>query len=731
MEADLQAQVAFYLTGRKPAEGLDAIEGLALRPALLAPYRDLTSLRYDFPVVLLEGSAGAFVESLTALVDRALDQLAAGGDGSDRLKQHAWRLEREIRLLLSEGAKGTLSSLWGQAATRLASRGGESLADSLSRVRAATKAEGQVLDCEDAMPAALFGHAWGRIQAAKAARLRDDCSRLVLKLMDILNADLAHSEAGLSPQSLKASIGAPQAEAFDFHAMSSILARTSRRSLSNKRRERIRTLIAALKNQRFSPGSGEKNGAPEPYSFVFHSCAGALKAFSERLPETVKLARALAIAELESKGEYSEARHDALFEAFGQSGLQPEDMSPFPDYLVCLDAGRMDAAEDARVMEIFSSGLPMKVLLQTDDLLETPALGGRLAVGLRSARLASMALGLNQVYVLQSSASHLLQCRDRVERGLSYAGPALFSVYSGGTASSGEIPPYLNAAAAMESRVFPAYTYDPSAGADWASRLQVTENPQAGSAWPLQSVSYEDEEHQRHSEEVPFTLIDFVACDRRFARHFARVPRAKWNGTLITVRDCLEREPGGLPDKVPYLPMVDRDNLLQKVIVDEQLIREVRRRADAWRSLQELGGIRNSHAERMLALEKSAWEEKQRATGADKTESKAPAQAVAAVAPAPAATPAAAQAEPQPVADEPYIETPRCTTCEECVQINNKLFAYDGNKQAYIKDLAAGTYRQLVEAAESCQVSIIHPGKPRDSGELGLDELLKRAEPFL
>ena len=40
------------------------------------------------------------------------------------------------------------------------------------------------------------------------------------------------------------------------------------------------------------------------------------------------------------------------------------------------------------------------------------------------------------------------------------------------------------------------------------------------------------------------------------------------------------------------------------------------------------------------------------------------------------------------------------------------MFLYNENKQAYIGDLKAGTYRQLVEAAESCQVSIIHPGKP-------------------
>jgi hypothetical protein len=59
------------------------------------------------------------------------------------------------------------------------------------------------------------------------------------------------------------------------------------------------------------------------------------------------------------------------------------------------------------------------------------------------------------------------------------------------------------------------------------------------------------------------------------------------------------------------------------------------------------------------------------------------------------------------------------------------LFAYDANKQANIADLSAGTYRELVEAAESCQVSIIHPGKPRNPDEPGLEELLERARPFM
>ena len=59
------------------------------------------------------------------------------------------------------------------------------------------------------------------------------------------------------------------------------------------------------------------------------------------------------------------------------------------------------------------------------------------------------------------------------------------------------------------------------------------------------------------------------------------------------------------------------------------------------------------------------------------------------------------------------------------------MFAYNDNKQAYIKDITAGTYRDLVEAAESCQVAIIHPGKPRNPEEPGLAELIERARPFL
>ena len=66
-------------------------------------------------------------------------------------------------------------------------------------------------------------------------------------------------------------------------------------------------------------------------------------------------------------------------------------------------------------------------------------------------------------------------------------------------------------------------------------------------------------------------------------------------------------------DSLPSLLMVDPDDRLHKVIVTEKIIREARRCLSMWNSLQELGGIRNSHAERLLARERSAWEESAKA----------------------------------------------------------------------------------------------------------------------
>ncbi|HWI81635.1 hypothetical protein [Ramlibacter sp.] len=732
MQADTQAQVAFFLTGRRPGEFLDAVDGLELRPALFAGYRDLTALRYDFPVVLATGTADASgVESLSGLIDRALAAVAKGPD-ADRLRRHGLRVEQEIRKLLAGGnTGGLLSVVWDLAVSRLTPKLDPAFVDSCKRLRAAIKVDGELADCDAHMPSRVLRHVWQVAQARKSAQLRDKLERLVFKLSDILRADFERSAQGLSPQRLAASIGGAHAAMFDFERMASFLQKVQpRQGMAESRRDRIGALLDVLKKQRFVATSA---GAGKPYEFEFDSCGEALKAWRERQPRLVELAKAIVIAELEIDGEYSPQRHDALFEGFGATGLDPRELDPFPDSLVCLAGGKLSAQEHGRLMEVLGSGWPIKVLLQIDDLHDEagPAEAG-FAAGLRGGQIATQAIGLNDVYVLQSAGSHLFQFRERLQRGVAYRGPALFSVYSGASAGASGLPPYLMAAAAMESRAFPAFSYDPGAGSDWADRFCLAANPQVDHDWPLQPFAYEDAQHQRVAEELPFTLVDFLASDRRYGKHLARVPRERWNGSMIGVDESLAREGRGLPDKIPSVLMVDGGNHLQKVIVDQSLIRQADRCRRLWHSLQELGGVNNSHARKLLAREQKSWE--QRLHEQVQAPSVPPPAAAAAVAPAataPAAAPSVAAEAPARNPDEAFIETERCSSCNECTQLNGKMFAYNENQQAYIKDPDAGTYADLVQAAENCQVAVIHPGQPRNPAEPGLAELLERAKPFL
>ncbi|MCP4092303.1 MAG: pyruvate ferredoxin oxidoreductase [Planctomycetes bacterium] len=111
----------------------------------------------------------------------------------------------------------------------------------------------------------------------------------------------------------------------------------------------------------------------------------------------------------------------------------------------------------------------------------------------------------------------------------------------------------------------------------------------------------------------------------------------------------------------------------------------------------------------------------------------AAAPAAEAPAAAPAAAPVAVAVEEDDDDDtgmDPYIDTERCTSCNECTNLNNRLFVYNDQKLAEIGDPKAGTFQQLVKAAEACPVEIIHPGTPLNPKEKDLAKWIKRAEPF-
>jgi ferredoxin len=184
-------------------------------------------------------------------------------------------------------------------------------------------------------------------------------------------------------------------------------------------------------------------------------------------------------------------------------------------------------------------------------------------------------------------------------------------------------------------------------------------------------------------------------------------------------------------DKVPYVYMLDSEDRVHRLVVRRALVAFARKCLVAWRGLQELSAVSDSHALRLRERELAQSGAEQEPASPAPDESSA-----AGSAPADAAPPQQAKAEPSEQAAEPpdsgqaFVDTDLCTTCDDCTDRNPAMFAYDDAKQAYIKDITAGSYRELVEAAENCPVCIIHPGKPHDPDEPGLEELQKRAAAF-
>jgi hypothetical protein len=725
MATKYQDQVVFHLTGKPTGDSLMPLDP-KLRPALLAAYRDLTRLRYDFPLVLIDDLAQPeYVASLGTLINRVLTELASRGIEGERLRRKVLRLERELRVLLAEGAQGKLSALWSKAADRVDPD--SDTAPVLARVAHALHTDGPLVDCDAALPARLVRQAWRAVHAEKAREFRVLTDHLVRKLSDIQRAAFMRSAAGRQPAALQVAVGTLHAEAFDFDTMSRLVKRGAPQDdLPAARRARIAWALATLRNQRFYSPAGVSTGGTSVLDFEFPDCASAAAAYRERLPQMVEVVKAIAVAELEVAGRYVEADHDAFFERYGADALTAADLAQFPDYLVCIPPDRTDAPENAGLMGLLSAGLPLKVLAIAADLLEDASIGtGQFAFGVRSARLATTAMALGGMFVLQSPSSNLYALRERVRHGMRCREPALFSVFAGTPLDAATLPAYLSAAAAMDARAFPAFSYDTAAGDNWAMRFSLENNRDSPTDWPLESFDFADDDLQRRQAAVAFTFADFALSDRRYARHFAQVPGARWNSAMCPVAEWLALPEHDQAERIPYVWAVDADDRLHRVIVDQKLMQATRRCLQLWHRLQEHAGINDSHATALLARERAAWEARQPA-------GIAPAAAAPVAVASEPSTPAtlALAEEPKRSSDDAWIETARCPSCNECQTINPQMFAYNENKQAFIKDITAGTFRQLVEAAEACQVAIIHPGKPRDPNEPGLAELIERAAPY-
>ena len=336
-----------------------------------------------------------------------------------------------------EGATGSLRALWDTAASRLAGHNDELLQDSLRRLRAALKVDGEVVDCDKTMPFRLLQHAWKVLNDHKArigsARRSTGSSS---KLSDILAAEFVQSDAGPERGAAQGQRGRAAAGGVRLCGAVALCSPRRRRRprCRTARRRRIEGLLSVLKAQRFFPAAGRSEPTTDAVDLTT-SCSTAAPRRSRPiaigLPEMTELAKAMAIAELEIEGSYNAATHDLFFARFGANGLDPRELALFPDYLICV-------AHRTRVSDVLKA-------LSRRPAGEGPGADRRSPGARRCARRASD-FGARQPAAHQHgdrpqqrsmscsrASSNLFQLREQIFRGLAYPGPALFNVFSGAT----------------------------------------------------------------------------------------------------------------------------------------------------------------------------------------------------------------------------------------------------------------------------------------------------------
>jgi pyruvate-ferredoxin/flavodoxin oxidoreductase len=220
----------------------------------------------------------------------------------------------------------------------------------------------------------------------------------------------------------------------------------------------------------------------------------------------------------------------------------------------------------------------------------------------------------------------------------------------------------------------------------------------------------------------------------RFRKQFRTVPRDAWNDNMVPLHEFLTLEADDREGKFPFIWAVNAKNRLIRVIPAAPLVRSCEDRRNFWRMLKSLAGVREQvgtadadqvRAEFAQSLAARLMEMAASGTLLDAAPSISAPIAVPAIA-APGLTNGAATGD----YTAPWIDSAQCTSCDECIGINPKIFAYDENKHAFVKNAKGGPYKDLVRAAEKCTAQVIHPGTPFDPKEKDADKLIKRAAKY-
>ena len=702
-----------------------------LVPACVAAVQQSGGLSAEFPVCISEEDGTPSIRPVAEIIEEAARALVLTSDEAEYQAKVVTRLIREITLAAGQEKEKTLADLWGAAATTMIANPNlpeserEIIRQTLSQLRKQVTTDGRVIGFGPDTPARLLA----LVEEWWLAELKAGLVSEVAELAEVLKNEMDTCGADV------------------------------------KRSNRLTELVNGLNAWKHQV---VLNGKPEEVP-VERSLQTYIR---DKVQERLSFYRTLYMARLEAVQAYREDEHDELFDTFTFDDLSAEDRASFPPVSVKVEADRLGEVSSDAILPLLENGVPIKMLVTVGSYDPACLSGWR-------TQLAERAMAIGRVFVMQTTASRAVSLIQGLQEGLRFAGSALFVVFTGQHVETHGIEPDLYAQLAADSRVYPSFVYDPSAGEDQASRFRLIDNKQPEQKWV--SLHAPDTTGKGGGKDFVLTAAEFLVCDARLSREYVPVPAGFDRSLLVPLDHYLEESEAASASKAPFILMADSKGKEQQVIVSPAIVRAARTVRARWRCLQERGGIHNSHAERAVALTKERLllefeiekEDIQRrhqeeieqmkgamaqqivsniaagllglgTDGVNLSVDFKPAALVQTPA-APVAAPAARPSEPEPPAepapvaeeeeslslDEAYIDTPDCTSCDECINRNDKIFAYNEDGKAYVKDPRGGPYRDLVEAAEKCPAGIIHPGKPLNPDEPDLAELMKRAEPYL
>ncbi len=339
-------------------------------------------------------------------------------------------------------------------------------------------------------------------------------------------------------------------------------------------------------------------------------------------------------------------------------------------------------------------------------------------------------------FVLQSTIANPNHMIEGFIAGLKTRRPALFNLYTPCQPEHGigdEMSAH-QAKLAVESRAYPLFRYDPENGVTPEDCFDLEGNPAIEDDWPAYSLHYLENGREK-TMQLPMTFADFAATEIRFRKHFRVAPPETWNDQMIPLAEFLQLSDDDREGLFPYVWSVDQDRQLMRLLVAEPIVRSCEDRRDFWTMLRAIARVGEKQFDRG-ELEADVKRELagKLANGLMQLIGGEAGALEEIVEPPPnvqttdAASNGAAATDGQYMA--PWIDTDKCTSCDECINLNSNIFVYNDQKKAMIKNPLGGPYKDLVKAAERCTARVIHPGLPKDRSEKGIDKLIARAEKY-